>query len=167
MIQIIKSLLPKSVKERPRICSFCRNHNPNLSSFMTFHRVFNKSNRGCHVWSRNCLSFRNTWVFSWIRVAWSLVLCVMFCRSLFVLFLFAIVLSVLLWFRTSDYPFVLSDLLWFRTSDYPFVLSDLLWFRVSDYTFGIFWLPLWYFQTFLAIQIYLTLWSAVNFYNCV
>jgi hypothetical protein len=28
----------------PRICSVCRNHNPFLSSFMTYHRVCNKSN---------------------------------------------------------------------------------------------------------------------------
>jgi hypothetical protein len=34
-------------------------------------------------------------IFSWVRVTRSLVLYVMFCRSLFVLFLFAIVLSVL------------------------------------------------------------------------
>ena len=35
-------------------------------------------------------------VFDGVRVARSLVLCVMFCRSLFVLFLLAIVLSVIL-----------------------------------------------------------------------
>ena len=38
-------------------------------------------------------------------VALSLVFCVMFCRSLFVLFLLAIVLSVLIRFTASDYPF--------------------------------------------------------------
>jgi len=38
-------------------------------------------------------------------VSRSLVLYVVFCRSLFVLFLFAIVLSVLLRFMDSDYPF--------------------------------------------------------------
>ena len=43
-------------------------------------------------------------VFGGVRVAWSLVFYVMFCRSLFVLFLLAIVLSVLLWFMDSDYP---------------------------------------------------------------
>jgi hypothetical protein len=42
-------------------------------------------------------------VFSEVRVIRSLVLCVMFCRSLFVLFLLAIVLSVLLRFTDSDY----------------------------------------------------------------
>ena len=44
-------------------------------------------------------------VFSWVRVIRSLVLCVMFCRSLFVLFFLVIVLSVLLRFTYSDYPF--------------------------------------------------------------
>jgi hypothetical protein len=39
-----------------------------------------------------------------VRVTRSLVFCVMFCRSLFVLFLLAIVLSVLR-FTDSDYPF--------------------------------------------------------------
>jgi hypothetical protein len=41
----------------------------------------------------------------WVRVAWSLVFCVVFCRLLFVLFLLAIVLSVILRFINSDYPF--------------------------------------------------------------
>jgi len=40
--------------------------------------------------------------FSGFRVTRSLVLCVMFCRSLFVLFLLAIVLFVLLRFNDSD-----------------------------------------------------------------
>jgi len=45
----------------------------------------------------------STTVFSVVRVAQSVVFCVMFCRSFFVLL--AIVLSVLLRFTTSDYPF--------------------------------------------------------------
>ena len=45
----------------------------------------------------------STTVFSVVRVAQSVVFCGMFCRSFFVLL--AIVLSVLLWFATSDYPF--------------------------------------------------------------
>ena len=56
-------------------------------------------------------------------------------------------LSVLLWFTDSDYPFryllaiVLSVLFWFTDSDYPFryllaiVLSVLFWFTDSDYPF--------------------------------
>ena len=52
-----------------------------------------------------------------------------FCRSLFVLFLLVIVLCVL-WFMASDYPFGIFTLL-------TIVLS-VLWFMASDYPFGIF-----------------------------
>ena len=65
-------------------------------------------------WSRNCYPFIGALVtessplgFSGVRVTRSLVLCEMLCRSLFVrfvLFLLAIVLSVLL-FMDFDYPF--------------------------------------------------------------
>jgi hypothetical protein len=44
-------------------------------------------------------------VVSGVRVTRSFVLSIMFCRSLFVLFLLAIVLSLLLRFMDSDYPF--------------------------------------------------------------
>jgi hypothetical protein len=44
-------------------------------------------------------------VFSKVRIARYLVLCVIFCRSLFVLFRLVIVLSVLLRFTDHDYPF--------------------------------------------------------------
>jgi hypothetical protein len=43
-------------------------------------------------------------VFSGVRVARSLVFCVVFCRSLFVFFLLVIVLSVLLQITVFDYP---------------------------------------------------------------
>ena len=46
----------------------------------------------------------STPVFSEIRVAWSLIFYVVFNRSLFVLFLLAIELSVILRFTASDYP---------------------------------------------------------------
>ena len=49
-------------------------------------------------------------VYSGVRVTQSLVLYVMFCRSLFVLFLLAIVLFVLLSFTDSDYPFDIFEL---------------------------------------------------------
>ena len=52
-------------------------------------------------------------VFSGVRVAWSLVFCVLFCRSMFVLlFVFglAIVLFVLLRFMNSDYPIGIFNL---------------------------------------------------------
>ena len=44
-------------------------------------------------------------VISGVPVAKSLVFCIVFCRSLFDLFLLLIVLSVRLWCTTSDYPF--------------------------------------------------------------
>jgi len=43
--------------------------------------------------------------FSGVRVARSLVFCAVFCRSLFVPFLLAILLCVLVRFTASDYPF--------------------------------------------------------------
>jgi hypothetical protein len=50
-------------------------------------------------------SFVSHLVFSWICFAPSLVFSVVFCRSLFVLSLLVIVLSVLHRFTVSDYPF--------------------------------------------------------------
>ena len=89
-----------------------------LSSFMTYHRVCNKRNMMvatcgagtayhtvAHLFSVLCILFHS---FLWGgggvvgRVSESLVLCVMFCRSLSVLFLFTIVLSVQLRLTTSD-----------------------------------------------------------------
>jgi hypothetical protein len=49
-------------------------------------------------------------VFSGVCVTQSLVLCVMFCRLLFVLFLLAIVLTILVRFTDSDYPFGICKL---------------------------------------------------------
>jgi len=50
-------------------------------------------------------------IFSGVRVAPSLVFCVMFCRLLFVLFLSATVLAVFRRFATSDYlPFDIFQL---------------------------------------------------------
>ena len=54
-------------------------------------------------------------VFSRVRVARSLVFCVVFYKIVvcpFVLFLLAIVLSVLLQFMDSDYPFGIFKLFW-------------------------------------------------------
>ena len=60
----------------------------------------------------NCLSFQGTWVHPphGLRVARSLVFCLMFCRSFchFVPFLLAIVLSVLL-FKNSDRILLISS----------------------------------------------------------
>ena len=56
-------------------------------------------------------------VFHGVRVARSLVFCVLFCRSLFVLILLAIVLSVLLRFENSDYPFGVFKIFLDRKTD--------------------------------------------------
>ena len=53
---------------------------------------------------------------SGVHVIRSLVLCV-FCGSLFVLFLLAIVLSVLLWYADSDYPFGIFKLIWWLLTE--------------------------------------------------
>ena len=57
----------------------------------------------------------STLVFGGVRVTRSLVLCVVFCRKVFVFlsfFLFAIVLSVLLWITSSDYSFGILIFVW-------------------------------------------------------
>ena len=50
-------------------------------------------------------------IFSGVRVARSLVFCVMFCLSLFVLFMLVIVLSVCLRYSASEYLFGIFNLL--------------------------------------------------------
>ena len=98
--------------------TICRNHNPILSSFVTCHRVCNKSNTAgatCRAGTTYCSRAPER----------GLVFCVIFCRSLFIL-----------WFTTSDYPFGTFWLpLWYL------LITPLV---PSDYPFGIFWLPLWY-----------------------
>jgi hypothetical protein len=75
------------------IYSICRIHNPDLSSFMTYHRDCNKSNTTRGSFAR------------------SLVFCVLFCRSLFVLLsLFFLTLAVLLDWRIMITPLVSSIL---------------------------------------------------------
>ena len=106
-------------------------------------------------------------VFSGVCPPRSLVLCVMFCRSLFVFLSFfcwpLCCLSLDLWLLitplvSSDYPSGIFWLpLWYLlitplvSSDYPSGIFWLpLWYLLitplvsSDYPDGIFWLPLWY-----------------------
>jgi hypothetical protein len=74
------------------------------------------------------VALESTPVFNGVRDAQSWFFCVMFCRSLFVLFLSVIIFFVL-WFTVSDYPFGIFWLpLWylrFTVSDYPFGILDL------------------------------------------
>ena len=75
-----------------RTCSVCSNHNPILSTFMIYHLVRNRSNTtGATYEAGTAYPSRApafTADFSEVRVARSLVFCVMFCRSLFVLLSF-------------------------------------------------------------------------------
>ena len=81
----------------------CRHHDLSnrsvLSSFMIYHRVCNKCNlTGAHV-EHELLTLpkylSSLPFFSGVRVARSLVFCIVYCRRLFVIFLLSIVLSVL------------------------------------------------------------------------
>ena len=83
------------------MCSVYRNQV--LSSFMTYHLVYNKSNTRVPLTNHHSGSPEFTSSFSWVRVARSLVFDVVFSRLLFVYFPLVIILSVLSWFITSDY----------------------------------------------------------------
>ena len=86
-----------------------RNHNPVLSSVMTYHRGCNNSNTTAVACGTGTAYYSTapafTPGFSGIRVARFLcsVLKIIFCP--FVLFPLSIVLSALLRFTASDYPF--------------------------------------------------------------
>ena len=90
----------------PRICSVCRNYYPVLSSFITYHRICNKSNTtgaSCGKWT-TCL-YRAPGLTSWgfvLQSTWVDLLGVRVARS-FVVFRFVIVLSIFVWFTASDY----------------------------------------------------------------
>ena len=77
--------------------SVCRNHNPVLSSFVAYHRVYNRSKTtGATCEAGTSYPSRapeSTPVF--IGVSGPLIFCVVFYGSLFVLFLLVIALSVL------------------------------------------------------------------------
>jgi hypothetical protein len=76
---------------------------------MTYHRMCNKSNTPGTTHEAELPTLpkhlSSPPVFSGVRFDQSYVFCVVFCRSLFVLFLLAIVLSVHLRFTDSDYLF--------------------------------------------------------------
>ena len=77
-----------------------------LSVFVTYYRVSNKNNTtGATCGVGSAYPFESPEFTPVVRVTRSLVLCVMFGRLLFVLYLFllAIVLSILLRFTSSDF----------------------------------------------------------------
>jgi hypothetical protein len=91
-----------------RVCSTCCIHFPVLSSFRTCHRVCYQSNTTGATSGSGTATFpehlNSLPIFSGVRVTRFLILCLVLCRSLFVLFLLAILLSVFLRFTDSDYP---------------------------------------------------------------
>ena len=114
----------------PRICSVCRNHNPVLSIFLTYHRVSSKGTTTGATCETETFSLSDelTPGFKWVRIAWSVVFCGMFCRSLFISFLLAKGLSVRLWF----FGFWLPDLyhqnvLTIHQCSYNSCLQDIVW----------------------------------------
>ena len=94
----------------PRICSVCRNHNPrsfphswliiDFVTTVTWRVVLVEHDLPTIPWHLS-----SSPVFSGVHIAQSLVFCVMCSISLFLLFHLVIVLSVLLRFTDSDYPF--------------------------------------------------------------
>jgi len=101
----------------PRICSVCRNHNPVLPhSWLITEFVTRDSWRVSHV-EQKMFNLPENWSSSLdgVHVPRSLVFCVVFCRSLFVPFPLATVLSVLLQFTDSDYPFGIFKLFFNKT----------------------------------------------------
>jgi len=83
--------------KEPQICSTRHNHNPVLCSFMTYHRVCNKIKSNardatCGAGTAYPSGTADQFILflCGIHVARSLVFCVLFCRSLFVLLSFYI-----------------------------------------------------------------------------
>ena len=95
------------------VCSVCRNHNPIFSSFiMIYHRICQKSNTLCSVSrvEQELLTLPQHMssppVLCAVRVAQSLVFCVMFCRSLSIcLVRFLLVIVCPFCCKVSGYPF--------------------------------------------------------------
>ena len=94
MVHFLVNSYGVSVSQMTNDIFRCRNYNPIISSFMTYHRVSNKSNAMgsiCEVGIAHPSGASEfTPVFSTVRVVRSLVLCVVFCSLLFVLLSFFI-----------------------------------------------------------------------------
>jgi hypothetical protein len=80
-----------------RICSVCRKYTPVISLFLTYDRVCNRRNTTGTAWGAETAYHSGAHEFTpgLSGVRDSLVFCVVFYRSLHVLFLLAIVLSVI------------------------------------------------------------------------
>ena len=104
----------------PRICSVCHNHNPILPAFMTYHWVCKKSNTtgatcGAGIaYPSGAPEF--TPYISGVRIARSLIFCVVFYRSLFVylwFFYWSLYCTSVLDLRLLITPFVSSNFSYF------------------------------------------------------
>ena len=108
----------------------CRNHNPLLSSFMTYHRVCNKSNTTGETCGAGTdypsVAPEITLIFSGVCVARSLIFYVMFCRSLFVLFIFGHCIDC----SSSIYVFWLPP--WYLQTSILLLLSKAVRYSLFD-----------------------------------
>jgi chemotaxis signal transduction protein len=138
----------------PRLCSICRNHNPVLSSFMTYHRVCNQNTTADTILVKHELftipehlrslpALAGSCIVLYIIVFWfhrlSFDHCVV-CPSL----IYAVWLPHwYLWFTASDYPIGIFDLRRLITPLVSLIYAVwlphwYLWSTASDYLIGIF-----------------------------
>jgi chemotaxis signal transduction protein len=138
----------------PRLCSICRNHNPVLSSFMTYHRVCNQNTTADTILVKHELftipehlrslpALAGSCIVLYIIVFWfhrlSFDHCVV-CPSL----IYAVWLPHwYLWFTASDYPIGIFDLRRLITPLVSLIYAVwlphwYLWSTASDYPIGIF-----------------------------
>ena len=138
----------------PRLCSICRNHNPVLSSFMTYHRVCNQNTTADTILVKHELftipehlrslpALAGSCIALYIIVFWfhrlSFDHCVV-CPSL----IYAVWLPHwYLWSTASDYPIGIFDLRRLITPLVSLIYAVwlphwYLWFTASDYPIGIF-----------------------------
>ena len=117
--------------KRPRICSVCRNHNPVLSSIITYHLVCNKNNttgattgKGT-VYPSGAPEF--TPGFKWGS-------CLLNSRSLFVLLSFLTVLYVLRY--TASIIRLISSFKLSKIWIYHLILFPVLFVSINQYTFN-------------------------------
>jgi hypothetical protein len=132
----------------PRLCSICRNHNPVLSSFMTYHRVCNQNTTADTILVKHELFTIPEHLRSLPALAGS-------CIVLYI---------IVFWFHrlSFDHCVVCPSLiyavwlphwyLWFTASDYPIGIFDLrrLITPLVSLIYGV-WLPHWYLQTVLCM----------------
>ena len=93
----------------------CHNSVLLFFSFMTYHRILNKSSTMC---ANSEAGYQSSWVSSYFCIAQSLAFYVVFCRTYFVALFFlalVIVLSVFLRFTAFDYHFGILPLLFLHT----------------------------------------------------